>query len=220
MIFDNEVTSGQVINSTIWNRAWGLNGTAKTLYDMIGGQQSATQAYSAGSWAGGKQSFTAESVIQYSFITGTYPSSIRSGDLITWSPGFSIANNLRDSLIILRDGYYVIHVEVGVNDNANRIGNSLNADGTATVPNIALTVTLDIGLNSKNPSFQRITNVVRASTGNSPQFTQPYYSAFANYVLPLTAETQVILKASLNSYPGRGERIVHSSIKAHLLRAV
>jgi hypothetical protein len=217
MIFDNEVQNGDIINSTIWNRAWGLNGTAKTLYDMIGAQQFAAQGYSAGSWIRGTQSITTSSVVQYSFISTTYQSNTRTGDFITWSQGYSVFNNARDTIWIQRSGYYIIHLEVGINDNANRIGNTANTDGTGIVPNVSMLVTIDTG---STFSFNRITNVVKASTGNSPQLNQPYYSAFASYCIQLNAGTQIRLTASLNSYAGRGERIVHSNLKAHLLKAM
>ena len=217
MIFNNEVQNGQIIDSTIWNRAWGLEGTAKSLYDMVGGQQFGAQAYSSGSWLRGTQSITALSPVQYSFISSTYPSSTRTGDFITWSPGYSLTGGLRDSLLILRNGFYIVQVEVGINDSANRIGNTANTDGTALIPNVSMLVTLNIQSTTK--SFSRITNTVKASTGNGPQFNQPYYSAFANYALSLSAASRISLTVSLSSYAGRSERIVHSCLKTYLLKA-
>ena len=50
MIFNNFVDNGTVLTSTIWNRAWGFEGTAKSLYDLVGAQQYASNIYGAFSW--------------------------------------------------------------------------------------------------------------------------------------------------------------------------
>lgn len=232
MIFDNSVQPGQMITSTIWNRAFGFNGTAMSLYDLVGAQQSSAQQYSATSWPRGIQTPLSTQPVQFSFIPTTYPSNYREGDLTAWAPGFTVVDGsggpVRDSVIIQRDGFYAIQIEVSVTDSANRFGANTNADGTGIVPDISLLVKMIVaddatifGLgNENNKQFYRITNVIKASTGNTPQFVQPYFSAFANYVLPLSAQNQIILYAIPSVENVRTPRIVNACIKTHLLRAL
>lgn len=226
MIFDNSVQSGQMITSTVWNRAFGFNGTAMSLYSLVGGQQSGAQQYSATSWPRGIQNPVSTTPVQFSFISTTFPSNYREGDLLGWTPGFTAFDNnggpIRDSAIIQRDGFYAIQIEVGVTDSANRFGNSANADGTGIVPNISLLIRMVVAdenqANSKE--FHRITNVIDAAAGSTPQFVQPYFSAFANYILPLSAQTQIILYAVPSVESIRSPRIVHACLKTHLLKAL
>jgi hypothetical protein len=151
---------------------------------------------------------------------------LRSGDLSLWETGFSTANNLKDSIVIQRNGFYIIHVEVGLNDSTNRIGSISNVDGTYTIPDIRMFVEVIFSDNSATVidnwntySFHRIPNTINASTGNTPQFNQPYFSAFANYVLYLNTDNIVRLKTTLSNYPARTTRFVHASLKAYLVRA-
>lgn len=222
MIFDNEVQPGQIITSTIWNRAWGFQGTARSVYNAIGAQQSGSQQYSSGSWSSGLQNPTSTVPVQFSFISTTYQSNYKEGDFLVWSNGFSVANNLREKIIIQRNGFYAIQVEVGISDEENRFGNSVNADGTGLVPDISMQIFIEI--NDENVSndkrFYRIPNTVKAATGNAPQLVQPYYSAFANFIIPLAADAEILLYAFASDESIRTQRIVHACLKAHLIKAL
>lgn len=231
MIFDNRITSGTALTSTIWNKAWGFDGTARTLYDNVGAQQYTNQIYSNFSWINGKQilSGTANQfiVVEHSFIAGTYDTSNRSGDLTTWEQGMPQEDYLRDGIYIPRDGYYFIQCDVAVNDESNRIGNTLNVDGITPGPNnmLSLKILTAAQADTTNYSEQKyftskMTNVIAAATGNAPEYVQPHYSITANTFIALRRATKIYVQISLNSYPARNQKIISSHFKAFLIKAL
>lgn len=232
MIFDNRITSGTALTSSIWNKAWGFDGTAKTLYDDVGAQQYTNQIYSNFSWANGKQivqSAIANEfiVVEHSFTTGTYDTSNRSGDLTTWQTGMVTDDYLRDGIYIPRDGYYYVQCDVNVNDSANRIGNTLNVDGISPGPNNMLSLRLIKASQADSSTIvsveylsTKLSNVIVAATGNSPEYVQPHYSITANKIIALRKATKIIIQVSLNNYPGRNQKIISSHFKAYLLKSI
>ena len=229
MIFDNYVTNGTILTSTIWNRAWGFEGTAKSLYDSIGAQQHATNIYGAFSWGTAQQSLTtADTIVQFSFVTvvvggldvPTFPSSERSGSLNNWKQGMTLTSDFRDRITIQRDGIYVIHAEFSINDNTNRICSSSNTDGCKTVPDndIFLGITYDNGTNFYRWCMIR-PNVVNAATYNAAQNVAPHGSVVLNFVE--TFQKGMVLKISTDVVDGAGrnERIINAGLKAFLIKA-
>lgn len=236
MIFNNFVDNGTVLTSTIWNRAWGFEGTAKSLYDLVGAQQYASNIYGAFSWLTAKQSLTTyDEVVQFSFITGTtYPSSERAGSLNNWQNGM-ITNTVlfgidftdfRDRITIQRDGYYLIHAEFSINDSGNRICSSSFVNGVTTVPNrsIEMIITVDVGLNLGDVverSSAIRPNVVNSATFNAGQNVAPHGSSVLNFVSTLRKGDTIKLKTDIvDANPARNERIINAGLKAFLIKAV
>lgn len=234
MIFDNFVDNGTVLTSTIWNRAWGFEGTAKSVYDLIGAQQYASNIYGAFSWSTATQSLTTyDEVVQFSFITGTtYPSSERAGSLNNWRNGMITntilvsSSDFRDRITIQRDGYYLIHAEFSVNDSSNRICSSTNADGCITVPDrsIDMIITYDVGLGLGDVVERRSSvrpNVVNAATFNVAQNVAPHGSAVLNFVETFRKGDTIKLKTDIvDANPARNERIINAGLKAFLIKAI
>lgn len=229
MIFNNYVANGTVLTSTIWNRAWGFEGTAKSLYDSIGAQQHATNIYSAFSWGTAQQSLTTtDTIVQFSFITAivggfdvpTFRSSERFGGLNNWKPGMTIASDFRDRITIQRDGIYVIHAEFSINDNTNRICSSSNIDGCKTVPDkdIQLRITYDSGTNYDRICMVR-PNVVNAATFNAAQNVAPHGSVAINFVETYRKGDNIKIETDFVDGAGRNERIINAGLKAFLIKA-
>ena len=232
MIFDNYVTNGTILTSTIWNRAWGFEGTAKSLYDSIGAQQHATNIYGAFSWSTAKQSLTtADTIVQFSFITvvvggldvPTFPSSERSGSLNNWKQGMIPTSDFRDRITIQRDGYYVVHAELSINDNTNRICSSTNVDGCKTVPDnsIVLKIIADGGNGVSTITKSSIVrpNVVKAATFNVSQNVAPHGSVVLNFVATFQKGANIKIETDVVDGAGRNERIVNAGLKAFLIKA-
>ena len=232
IIFNNYVTAGTVLTSTIWNRAWGFEGTAKSLYDSIGAQQYASNIYGAFSWASAIQSLTTfDEVIQFSFITGsTYQSSERAGSLNNWRNGMVIQSGLttfsdfRDRITIQRDGYYLIHAEFSINDSSNRICSSTNANGVTTVPDrsIEMIITVDVGLGLGDVverSSAIRPNVVNSATYNATENVAPHGSVVLNFIETYRKGDTIKLKTDVVT-AGRNERIINAGLKAFLIKAI
>jgi hypothetical protein len=234
MIFNNYVTAGTVLTSTIWNRAWGFEGTAKSLYDSIGAQQYASNIYGAFSWASAIQSLTTyDEVIQFSFITGsTYQSSERAGSLNNWRNGmltntdffFTEYSDFRDRITIQRDGYYLIHAEFSINDSSNRICSSTDANGVTTVPDrsIEMIITVDVGLGLGDVverSSAIRPNVVNSATYNVFPNVAPHGSVVLNFIETYRKGDTIKLKTNVVT-AGRDERIINAGLKAFLIKAI
>jgi hypothetical protein len=215
----NYIPDNVVVTAHTWNKAWGFEGTAKSLYDLVGAHQSAIMTYSTFSWTSGKQQITAaNTTIQYSFITSTYPSSSRDGDLNNWFVGMSPALAARDSIVITRDGYYILQADVAMNDVSNRIGSSTNTDGIESQLDRKLNVTIrkDAGANTFSKSYQVVANTIKAATGNGPQFVQPYFVSNQTLLTYATKGDRFTVRADVMS--NRTDRIVYSSLKAFLIK--
>lgn len=221
MIYNNFVANNTIITANTWNKAWGFEGTAKSLYDYVGAHQYASMTYSAFSWNGGKQQITVDdTLIQYSFIntvfpytTYTYPSALRSGDLMNWYIGCDPLG--RDSIQIQRDGYYILQCDVAIADATNRIGSSTNADGINSVPDRKLVISILI--ENEYRTFEILPNTIKAATGNGPQFVQPYFTANKCFLMYATKGSVINMNIDY-SMSGRTDRIVYSSLKAFLIK--
>jgi hypothetical protein len=226
MIYNNFVTNNAIITANTWNKAWGFEGTAKSLYDYVGAHQYANMTYSAFSWNGGKQQITVDAThIQYSFVNTqlftspdyTYLSASRDGHLMNWQIGFDPDEEVRDVIQIQRDGYYIVQCDVAMADATNRIGSSTNADGVNSVPDRKMMVSIY----KENflvilREFEILPNTIKAATGNGPQFVQPYFTAnqcFLTYAIKGDK-----LKMTINRMSGRTDRVVYSSLKAFLIK--
>jgi len=217
MIFDNFVTNNQVITATDWNRAWGFNGTAKTLYDLLGAQQRASLVFDATSWRSSNQTIsTSFSDVQFSFTN--YTSTTRLGDFIDWSSGMVVTDNLRDGIVIHRNGTYNITCEIGIHDQFNRNGTtSTTADGPGTNINNACEIFLE---NNGTIIFQNTalpTNVNQAVGNATPAYPPILYSHF-NVIVDLQKNDRINISTSLSDYT-KSTRVAFSSLKIHLLRA-
>jgi hypothetical protein len=223
MIFNNFVTAGQQLTATVWNRAFGISGTASTLYDNVGAQQHASQFYNSSSWGNSIQTVTTTTTVQFSWTTGTFTTQNRFGDFVVWSANYLTTDNLRDGLVVQRNGIYVVHCEAAINDNANRIGNTASTDGTQTVPNVTMTLSLNKQAQSTatvTDTTNRITNTIKQETGTTSPFIQPYYAMYLNSVSTLNRGDRIYVTVALSSYAGRTERLVYGSLKLYLLKAL
>ena len=221
MIFNNYVANGTVLTSTIWNRAWGFEGTAKSIYDAVGAQQYFSNIYGAFSWGTANQTLTTtDEVLQFNFETVSYPSYERAGSLNNWKNGMALNYNFRDRITIQRDGYYMIHAEFSLNDSSNRICSSTNVDGCTTVPDISI----HFQVIDQNGFTVRTThvrpNVVKAATYNAAENVAPHGSAHLNFIE--TFQKGDILKLTTDTVDGaaRNEKIINASLKAFLIKAV
>lgn len=223
MIFNNFVTTGQQVTATIWNRAFGVSGTASTLYSGIGGQQHATQFYNAGSFGNSIQTVTTTTAIQFSFLSSTYQTSNRFGDFIVWSSNYLTTDNLRDGLVVQRNGIYLVHCEAAINDNVNRIGNTASTDGIGSIPNVTMTISINKqsqGAATVTDTTNRITNTIKQETGTTSPFIQPYYAMYINSISTFNSGDRIYGTVALSSYAGRNERLVYGALKLYLLKAL
>jgi hypothetical protein len=223
MIFNNSIAAGEQITATKWNRAFGFNGTARSLYEGIGSQQHATQFYNAGSFGNSRQTVTALTTVQFSFLSSTYITSKRFGDFIVWNNNYITTDNLRDGLVVQRNGIYAVHCEAAINDNVNRIGNTASTDGIGAIPNVVMT--LNINKQSQSVAVVtnttgRITNTIKQETGTTAPNIQPYYAAYLNTIATLNSGDRIYISTALNSYAGRNERLVYGALKLFLLKAL
>jgi hypothetical protein len=222
MIYINFVSDNTIITAHTWNKAWGFEGTAKSLYDYVGAHQYASMCYSAYSWTSGKQQVSiSPTQIQYSFTTSTYPSVLRDGDLNNWFDGVNPTGTSRDAITITRDGYYIFQCDLAIADSTNRLGSSTNTDGVDNNPNRKMLVSIVkssgiFGGPVFNKTFQILPNTIRAATGNSPQFMQPYYVANQTFLTYAVKGDRFVMNTDAIS--GRTDRVVYSTIKAFLIK--
>lgn len=224
MIYNNFVSDSTVPNYTsdntiitahTWNKAWGFEGTAKSLYDLVGAHQSAIITYSTFSWTSGKQNVNlATQIVQYSFIASTYPSSLREGDLNNWFSGMSPSAPARDYIKITRDGYYIFQVDIAMNDASNRIGNSANTDTIDFQIDKELSVTFQ--KRTKTNVYEVVPHNIKAATGNGPQFVQPYIVSNQTFLIYAVKNDYFFVSTSVMN--NRTDRIVYASLKAFLIK--
>lgn len=218
MIFDNNIDSNQTITASDWNKAWGNNGTAKSIYDLLGGQQYGNIVFNATSWRTSNQQLTvSDTPVQFSFMS-YYTSARRNGDFIDWSETMVTTDNLRDGIVVHRDGFYSVTCEVGIHDQYNRNGTtSTTADGPGTNINNAC----EIFLKNNNVIIYQNTALptnVNQAVGLATPFYPPILSNYFTIVINLQKNDRIHAAISLTNYT-KNTRVTFASLKLHLLKA-